>query len=328
MANDDLLGFDIGGTKCAVVLGRATADGACGKVAAGVEIRDRLVFATEGVDSTLERLEADARELMRRHGAAPAALGISCGGPLDSARGVILGPPNLPGWDEVPIVRRFEEALGMPARLQNDANACALAEWRWGAGRGTRHMIFLTFGSGFGAGLILNGQLYSGACDLAGEIGHVRLERFGLAGYGKHGSVEGFLGGRSIARLGQDAVRRRRQRGETVAFCPTPADLPTLTAKAIFDAARAGEPVALEVMETVGRQLGRALAILLDLLNPEAIVIGSIYVRAGDLLWPLTERVLREEALPQTLAACRILPAALGERLGDYAALSVAAGVL
>ena len=316
----ELLGFDIGGTKCAVVLGRTTAD--------GVEIRDRRVFATEGLEETLKRLEAGARELLRRHGAAPAALGISCGGPLDSERGVIQGPPNLPGWDDVPITDRFTQLLGIPARLRNDANACALAEWRWGAGRGTRHLIFLTFGTGFGAGLILNGQLYEGASGFAGEIGHVRLERFGLAGYGKHGSVEGFLGGHSIARLGQEAVRWRWQRGEMVALCPKPADLHALTAKAIFDAARAGEPVALEVVETVSRQLGRALALLLDLFNPEVIVIGSNFVRAGDLLWPLAERALREEALPQTAVACRILPAALGESLGDYAALSVAASVL
>lgn len=315
----DLLGFDIGGTKCAVVLGRMTAE--------GVEIRDRRVFATEGLEYTLGGLEAGARELIRHHGASPAALGISCGGPLDSERGVILGPPNLPGWDAVPITDRFSQRLGVPARLRNDANACALAEWRWGAGRGTRHMIFLTFGTGFGAGLILNGQLYEGATGYAGEVGHVRLDRSGLAGYGKHGSVEGFLGGHHIARLGQEAVRWRWQRGETVALCAKPADLHTLTAKVIFEAARAGEPVALEVVETVGRQLGRTLAILLDLFNPEVIVIGSNFVRAGDLLRPSVERALREEALPET-AACPILPAALGESLGDYAALSVAASAV
>ncbi|MHB0939813.1 MAG: ROK family protein [Armatimonadota bacterium] len=316
----DLLGFDIGGTKCAVVLGRTTAE--------GVEICDRRMFATEGLDETLKWLEAGAKELIRRHGAEPAALGISCGGPLDSARGVILGPPNLPGWDAVPITDHFSRALGIPAWLQNDANAGALAEWRWGAGRGARHLVFLTFGTGFGAGLILNGQLYEGATGYAGEIGHVRLERFGLAAYGKHGSVEGFLGGHSIARMGQEVVRWRWQRGETVALCPKPVNLHTLTAKAIFDAARAGEPVALEVVETVGRQLGRALAILLDLFNPEVIVIGSNFVRAGDLLLPFVERALREEALPQTITACRLLPAALGESLGDYAALSVAASAL
>lgn len=316
----DLLGFDIGGTKCAVVLGRITAN--------GVAIRDRLAFATGGLDDTLAQLEAGARELIRRHGAEPAALGISCGGPLDSDKGVILGPPNLPGWDDVPVTEHFSRKLGIPARLQNDANACALAEWRWGAGRGAKHMIFLTFGTGFGAGLILNGQLYEGATGYAGEVGHVRLERYGLAGYGKHGSVEGFLGSHWIARMGQKVVRWRWQRGETVALCAKPADLYTLTAKAIFDAARAGDPVALEVVQTVGYQLGRALAMLLDLFNPEIIVIGSNFVRAGDLLLPHLERALHEEALPHTIAACRILPAALGEQLGDYAALSVAASAL
>ncbi len=322
--NDYLLGFDIGGTKCAVILGRAASD--------GVEILDRLAFATEtarGPAYALGRLEEDARRITARHGVALEAvrgIGISCGNPLDSARGVILSPPNLPGWDAIPVTRRFEEALGIPTRLQNDANACALAEWRWGAGRGTRHMVFITFGTGFGAGLILNGQLYAGANDFAGEIGHVRLSRTGPIGFGKRGSCEGFCSGGGIARLGQQIVRRHWKRGETVAFCPTRVELTALSARSIADAARAGDPVATEIFTVVARQLGRSLSILLDLLNPEVIVLGSIFVRAHDLLWPIAARVIAEEALPHTAGVCRVVPAELGEALGDYAALSVALG--
>ena len=323
---DYLLGFDIGGTKCAVVLGQTAPE--------GVRLLDRVAFPTapeHGPEPALQRLEDEARRMTAARGvplSAVRALGISCGGPLDSARGLILSPPNLPGWDAIPITARFTAALGLPARLQNDANACALAEWRWGAGRGSRHMVFLTFGTGFGAGLILNGQLYAGANDFAGEIGHVRLARTGPRGYGKRGSCEGYCSGGGIARLGQQYIRKQWKRGNTVAFCPDAAALARLTAEQIFTAARAGDAVATEVVAIAGRQLGRSLALLMDLLNPEMIVIGSIFVRAGDLLWPHAQQTIAEEALPMTASVCRVLPAALGERLGDYACLSVAAEAL
>lgn len=135
-----------------------------------------------------------------------AGIGISCGGPLDSRRGVILSPPNLPGWDEVPVKAYFERETGAPAMLRNDADACAVAEWRYGAGRGCRNMVFLTFGTGFGAGLILNGALYSGSCDMAGEIGHIRAPgdpAYRPVGYGKSGSFEGYCSGGGIAELGR-----------------------------------------------------------------------------------------------------------------------------
>src|SRR5690606_15592063 len=136
-----------------------------------------------------------------------AAIGISCGGPLDSRRGVILSPPNLPGWDRIPVVEVFQQAFKVPVALQNDANAGALAEWLWGAGRGSHNMIFLTFGTGMGAGLILNGQLYSGTNDLAGEVGHIRLAPDGPVGYGKAGSFEGFCSGGGIKQLATDRAK-------------------------------------------------------------------------------------------------------------------------
>lgn len=119
-------------------------------------------------------------------------VGISCGGPLNSTAGIIEGPPNLPGWNNVKIADILTSHYGVFASLQNDANACAVAEWKFGAGKGAQNMIFLTFGTGLGAGLILNGRLYSGTNDNAGEIGHIRLEEFGPSGYGKSGSFEGF----------------------------------------------------------------------------------------------------------------------------------------
>ncbi|MHC4608364.1 MAG: ROK family protein [Planctomycetota bacterium] len=286
-----LLGFDIGGTKSAAVLGREEGD--------RIEILGRRGFPTEGgPGAVLAKLEESAAELQRKHGNVE-AVGISCGGPLDSRRGVILRPPNLPGWVNVAIVRRFEKALGRPTKLLNDANACALAEWKWGAGRGTRNMIFLTFGTGMGAGLILDGRLYAGTNDLAGEVGHIRLAEDGPVGFGKAGSFEGFCSGGGIERAaGKDA-------------------------KTVFEEAQKGDPQAREVVERVARRLGQGLSVLIDAFNPEMIVLGGIFMRRHELLRPGMERAVAEEAIPESAAVCRVVPAGLGEALGDCASLGV-----
>lgn len=314
-----LIGIDIGGTKCAVSLG-ALQDGA-------LEATDKRVVATADFSTPqacLEALIERARSLCPR----PAAVGVSCGGPLDSRAGLILSPPNLPGWDRVPVVQILSQALGAPCYLQNDANACALAEWRFGAGRGLEHMIFLTFGTGMGAGLILNGQLYCGADDMAGEVGHVRMASEGPAGYGKQGSFEGFCSGGGLAQLGRTFALEALERGDRPAYCPDPASLGSVTARSLAEAAQAGDPTAQAVWRRCGDYLGRGLALLVDVLNPQAIVIGSIYARSGELLRGAMEAALRREALPHSRRGLRILPAALGERLGDMAALAVAANGL
>ncbi len=298
-----LLGVDIGGTKCALVL--AEKDGT---------IRDKVRFATDGKEKTLKRLLAEAKRLAKTHPVS--AVGVSCGGPLDARRGLILSPPNLPGWDEVPITALLSEAVGAPARLCNDANACALAEWRFGAGRGCENMIFLTFGTGLGAGLIVDGRLLEGSGGNAGEAGHIRLSRTGPTGYGKAGSFEGFCSGGGIARMAEEAARKAQKRGVTVPWAGE------ITAKTVGDAAEAGDPTALAVYRRSARKLGEGLAILADLFDPERIIIGSVFARSEGLFRPEMERVFRREALcPERV---EILPAALGERLGDVAAVSVA----
>jgi glucokinase len=183
---------------------------------------------------------------------------------LDSRRGVILGPPNLPGWDEVYITARYEKALGIPTYVQNDANACALAEWKWGAGRGCRHMIFLTFGTGLGAGLILDGKLYLGANELSGEVGHIRLADDGPVGYGKAGSFEGFCSGAGIATAARRVITKYRQKGKTVGFFDNDRDIRDISARLIAEAMHDGDPVAREIYETTARYLGRGLAMLID----------------------------------------------------------------
>lgn len=186
------IGLDIGGTKCAVISADDVGN-----------ILTRVAFPTKSVGETLALFNEEIDRLLesKAENDELKAIGISCGGPLDETKGVILSPPNLPGWDEITIVQDLEARYHVPARLRNDANACALAEWRFGAGRGTENMIFLTFGTGMGAGLILNGRLYSGTNGNAGEVGHMRLENEGPVGYHKKGSFEGFCSGGGIARL-------------------------------------------------------------------------------------------------------------------------------
>ena len=297
-------GFDIGGTKCALSLGECADD--------SVRILHREEFPTAGktwrevLDGFAVRLEGRAER--------PAAIGISCGGPLDSRRGVILSPPNLPGWDEGPIVKLLEDRFGVTVRLQNDANACAYAEWRFGAGRGTRNMVFMTFGTGLGAGLVLDGRLYAGTNDNAGEIGHLRLAPKGPLGYNKEGSAEGFCSGAGIARL---AAIRAAERG---------LDIGSPTAKDVFAKVRAGDPFFMEVFRESAEHLGMILSWTIDLFNPEVIVLGGVYMRNADLFAPAIEPVIEREALPLARKVCRIVPAALSENIGDYAALAVAAG--
>jgi glucokinase len=304
---DRFLGLDIGGTKCAVCLGDDRG-----------AVIDRISFPTReplGPAQAVKRLLASAQTLIKRHRVRLRAIGIACGSPLDPEHGIIQAPANLPSWQEVEIVRLVRERFGVPAFLENDANAGAIAEHAFGAGRGCRHMVFLTFGTGMGAGLILNGRIYRGANTYAGEVGHVRLAADGPVGCRKAGSFEGFCSGGGIAQLA--VAERRRWTG--------PTRLPEApTAKDVGAGAEAGDELSLRILDVSGHHLGLGLACLLDILNPELVVIGSIFARCERFLRPPMERALAAEALPQTRTACRIVPAQLGERIGDLAALAVA----
>ena len=276
-----LLGFDIGGTKCAVVLGNSNHAGKQNSDGQEIYIVDKRVVATDKpVYEMIELLFTTAEDQLAAHGLTKkdiAGIGISCGGPLSSKLGLVLSPPNLPGWDNIPIVEITKKRFGKPVILQNDANACAIAEWKYGAGKGYNNLIFLTFGTGMGAGLILDGRLYSGTSDLAGEVGHMRLANMGPVGFGKAGSFEGFCSGGGIAQLAQIKAREKLQLGQKVSFCKSLGDLPFLTAKIVAEAAYEGDTLALDIYKTCAEYLGRGLSLLIDILNPEIIILGSIY---------------------------------------------------
>ena len=318
----NIIGVDVGGTKCAVTYGQ--------KEGFELHIREKIRFATTGVDETIANIVRAVDDVMRKNGLTAgntAAIGVSCGGPLDSRTGVVMSPPNLPGWDNIPIVKLLGDRFGIRTGIHNDANACALAEWKFGAGIGARNMAFLTFGTGLGAGLILDGKLYAGTNDHAGELGHIRLSDFGPVGYGKCGSFEGFASGGGIAQLARFKVSEKHQMGQRVSWC-APGQLDEITARDVADAAAAGDELALEIYRISATYLGRGLAIVIDLINPEVIVIGGIYTRNREMMEPFVLREIEREALSHARRVCSIRPAALGEQIGDYAALSVAADLI
>ncbi len=311
-----IAGFDIGGTKCAVLLAQAEGE--------ALRFLFRKEIPTSGTwQEILDQLCALLQGEMRASypDAVLDSAGVSCGGPLNSARGIICSPPNLPGWDEVPVTEYLSAKLGVPTGLMNDADAGAVAEWRYGAGRGTRNMIFLTFGTGLGAGLILGGRLYSGTNDMAGEAGHIRMAKDGPTGYGKRGSFEGFCSGGGLRQIAQKYAEDAFSAGRTVSFCANKGELSSVTAKKVIECARAGAEDAVSILRECGTNFGRGLAVLIDILNPECIVAGSIFLRAKEFLYEPAMQAIRDEALPASAAVCRLVPAGLGEKIGDYAAI-------
>jgi glucokinase len=316
------IGVDIGGTKTAVVLSKEPP-----------AMLARIEFATlpdQGPDRAIELIKQSIHTLIESPGVDSSnlgAIGVSCGGPLDQATGVIQAPPNLATWVDVPITAILRQEFGIDCRMENDANAGAVAEHRFGAGQGTRHMIFLTMGTGFGAGVIADGRLLSGARGQAGEIGHVRLTASGPVGYNKAGSVEGWVSGGGMAQVAREEVERVTGKGESTALAATLHEKGLLTAKDVSEAAQCGDELAKRLIRETGNRLGEALAILVDLFNPERIVIGGLAMRMGAELLAPAQSVMEREALPASARICQIVPAALGESIGDVAAICVAMGL-
>ena len=316
---ENLIGIDIGGTKCAVSYGCREGD--------RLVVVDKDRFATTEVNETIEHICQSVAKMLEKHQLNKdntKGIGISCGGPLSSTKGIVMSPPNLIGWDNIPIVKIIEDLTHIPTHLQNDANACALAEYKFGAGRGSRNMVFLTLGTGLGAGIVIDGKLYSGANDNAGEVGHIRLAEYGPVGYGKRGSFEGFTSGGGIAQIASVLVKEQWQQGNKVPWCEL-GSLDKITTQLVAEQASKGDAVAKEAFDIAAEYLGRGLSIIIDTLNPEVIVIGSIFTRCEHLLREGMQKVIDREALPCASKVCEVRTAALDEQIGDFAALSVAA---
>jgi glucokinase len=301
-----VLGFDIGGTKTALVLGTLDA-----QIVRRAELPTPV---TEPFERAFEVIGTFAQRFLESCQAdglpAPQAIGVAVGGPLDIERGILFAPPHLKQWGQAPLKQRLEEWFGLPVFVEHDGNAGALAEFYFGAGRGVCNLIFLTMGTGLGAGIIVDGAIYHGSTDAAGEVGHIRLAEDGPVEYGKAGSWEAFCSGAGIVKLA-------RWRSPEVWD-------PEVTTQQIVSQALAGDPPALELIEEVGRWLGKGLALLVDVFNPDLIVLGTLGVVLGDLLLEPARKIVQQEALPRSAAACHVVPAQLGSALGDVGCLAPA----
>ncbi len=305
-----IVGVDIGGTKVACVLAEAG-----GRILARQWQPTR---SAEGWQAVVQQLfEMTERVLGGVSPSQVRGIGISCGGPLDSRKGIVYSPPNLPGWDAVPIKQLFEERFGLPTRLENDANATALAEHRFGAGRGTRNMVFMTWGTGIGGGLILDGRLYRGTNDLAGEIGHTTVLLDGPpCGCGKRGCLESLASGPAIARRARELAPESPESLVWKRVSPE-----EVTAQHVVEAAEAGDTFARFVLAEAATYMGIGIANAVQILNPERVVLGTIAVKAGDLVLEPLRRALAVHAWGRVREVLQVVPAELGDRAQDLAAI-------
>ena len=293
-----ILGIDIGGTKTAISVASSQA-----------EIVYRTVFSSRserGFDAMFAELCHHVAKAIQSHSQVR-HIGVSVGGPLDASNGVILGPPHLPGWERVPLKALLEGRFKLTTHVEHDAKAGALAEWMFGAGRGVDNLIFLTLGTGLGAGIISGGHLLSGRAGLAGEVGHWRMAADGPVSYGKRGSWEAFVSGSGLPSL---------------AHYRYPAlFLEDTTAQDVNQKAQEGSEEARAVILESAYYLGKGLAFLVDLLAPEMVILGSLASRLGQAYIEAAKHAMQEEILP-THVSCAVLGAELGDDIGDVAAIS------
>lgn len=297
-----LLGLNIGGTTCSAVIGDASG-----------RIHERTNWpshADGGPHRMIDELVRQARQLLQQGGPVQ-AVGVAIGGPLDGNRGVILSPPNLPGWDRVPLADELERALDLPVRVEHDAAACALAEHLWGAGRGVERLAYLTCGTGFGVGIVIDGRPYYGVNGSPPEIGHVAYRDDGPEAFGKRGCFEAFASAASLTRLAAWRFPRRWSQQP-----PAPQEIAQL--------ARQGDADALGVIDLNAVAVGDAAALLGDLLALRLILIGSLARYLGEAWIDRVRQRLEQQIGPWLAGACEVRAASLGDALQDCSALAAA----
>lgn len=316
-----VLGFDIGGTKSAVIYADMKKNG-------DLRFLDRFEIKTStNPKADLGALCGHAKVVIKENKdkMSKIRIGVSCGGPLCVKEGRLLNPPNLKGWENFQICNFISEQLSAKkVMLLNDADACCLAEWKYGAGRGFQNIVFLTFGTGLGAGLLLNGELYSGSLGFAGEVGHMRISDDGPSAYNKVGSFEAYCSGSGIRLLAIRHAEERREAGIETAYMKELASYEDLTAKHLADCAADGDKDALYIFGLSGRKFGEGLSIIIDMLNPDAIIAGSVYAKCHEWMDEEMYAAISKEALSMSSAHCKILPTLLNSDIGDYGAVMAA----
>lgn len=319
-----LLGLDIGGTKIGVCVGDAA-----GRLLASDRIPvDHRLPPAKVLAAALDRLHHLAsRAAGSRTSIRPAALGCACPGPFDHRAERFLNPPNNPGWHGFALGAFLRERFDIPLAIMNDANAAAIAEWRWGAARNADTAVFLTMSTGMGAGLIINRRLFEGPLAMAGEIGQIRLtpNDAGPVGFAKRGSVEGYCSGPGMQQLARAEALICRQSQQPSLLLDILDKHGDISVPALCDASTRRDPAARRVTDRVALELGRLCSILVDILNPNVIVLGTIGAAYPKLFIPGAMRVVRAESIPLSAKLVRIKPSPFPpDTRGDLQALAVA----
>lgn len=314
-----ILGFDVGGNKLSVCLGNAR-----GQILARLRAPAKVHL---GASRALAHLKKMGHEILRSEKVSPrkiAAIGIAAPGPIDARTGEMIFQPNAPGWTRVPLRRAIAEEFCRPTFLENDANACAVAEWKFGAGRARKNLTlaYLTFSTGIGAGLILGGQLHRGATGDAGEVGHQVLDPDGpLCGCGHRGCFEAFCSGSGIARQMRETVHAHPR---SLLMKLANGEPKNLRVEVLLAAAQRRDPLALKIFDRVGFRAAQGIGNLVNIFNPHVITLGTIPTHCGKYFFSPLRKYLPLFAWARPLAACRIVPTALGERVGDLGAICAA----
>jgi glucokinase len=309
-----VVGIDIGGTN--IVVGTIAEDGSelLGLVSAPT-------IAEQGADAVLDRIVKLARASMgAARGKEIAGVGIGSPGPLDTKTGIVLLTPNL-GWTNFPLRDRLAAALNLPAVLDNDANCAIFGEWWRGAARGTEHVVGLTIGTGIGGGIVLGGAIYRGASDIAGEIGHMTIDANGRrCKCGNYGCLEAYASGPAIAGRAVEGIEAGV---DTSLPRYVAGDLARITAQVVYEAAHDGDDFALEVVKDTARFLGAGVANIINIFNPQVVVICGGVTLAGDRLFVPLRSEVKRRAFKPAVDVCRIVPGELTGTAGVYGAAAV-----
>jgi glucokinase len=314
-----VLGVDLGGTKISV--GAMSTDGG-----RRLEPQTEPTLAAEGADAVVERIvsmiEATIAQVIRETGASRddiMGVGIGSPGPLDRERGLVITTPNL-GWHNFPLRDRVSQAVQLRATLDNDANCATLGEWWIGAARGARNVVGMTIGTGIGGGLILDGKLYHGSSDVAGEVGHTSIDSTGRrCKCGNYGCLEAYASGPATA----DRAREALAGGDgSLLISMVDGDLENLTAQQVYDAAKQGDLVAREIVRETARFIGTGIANLLNIFNPDVVVLAGGVAQAGEELFAPVRAEVRRRAFKPAVEACRIVPGELQGAAGVVGAVA------
>ena len=306
--------LDLGGTRFRVAVGTDE-----GKIEWRVS---RSTEVTRGLDAVLQSLFQAIDEAIAVAGGASMVngIGVAAPGPLDPWTGVIVNPPNMPGWTRVPLKQLFEDRYDVPATVVNDANLAAVGEHRYGAGRGLKDVVYVTVSTGIGGGVIIDNQLFLGHNGFAGEIGHITVDMHGeRCACGNIGCLEALASGTSIARHAREAVAA----GERTALNTIQPDL--ITAKDVTDAAYRGDEVAQRLLREAGISLGVGIVNLAHLFNPERVILGGgVSLNAGRILWDAIHEIVRARTMAPCLRDLEVVPASLGDDAGLLGGIAVA----